>query len=102
MDWNNIVITIGTVLAVFGGIKIIADGIKAIGDLLPMAKLNDRCEKLEQRVDETEENYDRLQKVINAQSRLLIEITNHMITGNDVEALKKKCEELTDAMMEQK
>lgn len=101
MEWNNVVITIGVVLAFFGGVKIITDGIKAIGDLLPMAKLSERCEKLEHRADETDEKYEKLQKVINAQSRLLIEITNHMITGNDVEKLKQKSEELTETLLEQ-
>ena len=100
MEWENIVITVGTVLAVFGGIKIISDGIKAIGDLLPMAKLTERCDKLEQRANDTDEKFERLEEVINAQSRLLIEITNHMITGNDVDKLKEKRDELTDAIME--
>ena len=102
MDWNNIVITIGVVLATFGGIKIIADGIKAIGDLLPMAKLSERMEKLENRADESNEKYEHLQTIITAQSKLLIEMTNHMLTGNDVDKLKKKAEELTNAILEQK
>ena len=101
MDWNNIVITVGVVLAVFGGIKIVADGIKALGDLLPMAKLSERTEKLEQRADEQDEKYEHLQKIITAQSKLLVEMTNHMLTGNDKDKLKEKCEELTNAILEQ-
>lgn len=101
MEWNNIVITAGVILAFFGAITIIGNGIKVIKEWWdPVAKLAERTEILEQRADATDEKYEQLKKVINAQSKLLIEMTNHLITGNDIDKLKEKRDELTDTMVE--
>ena len=101
MEWNSIVITGGVILAFFGAITIIGNGIKVIKEWYdPMAKLTERCEKLEERADETDLKYEKLENVLNAQSRLLVEITNHLITGNDVDKLKEKRDELTNAIIE--
>ena len=103
MAWNNIVITGGVILAAFGTISIIGAGIKVIKEWIdPMAKLTDRCTALEKRADDTDEKYEQLREVINAQSKLLIEMTTHMITGNDIEKLEEKRDELTDAIIETK
>ena len=88
-------------LAFFGAVTIIGNGVKIIQEWWsPVAKLSDRTEKLEQRADATDEKYEQIKKVMNAQSRLLVEISTHLITGNDIEALKAKRDELTDAMLE--
>jgi len=101
MDWNSIVTTGGVILAFFGAVSIVAAGVKAIKEWInPVTKLTDRCSDLERRADKSDEEYDKLKKVINAQSNLLIEMTNHMITGNDVDKLKEKRDELTSAMLE--
>lgn len=101
MTWNDIMTALGTLLAFFGGATIIANGIKAIKDLIPMTKITKQVEDLEKRTNDIEQNYKQLHKVINAQSKLLIEMTTHMITGNDIEALKERRDELTDSMIEE-
>ena len=101
MEWNNIVITGGVILAFFGAVSIVGAGVKVIKEWVnPVAKLSERTDKLEQRADKTDEEYEKLKKVINAQSSLLIEMTNHMLTGNDKDKLKEKRDELTSAMLE--
>ena len=101
MEWNNIVITGGVILAFFGAVSIVGAGVKVIKEWVnPVAKLTDRCTELERRADRSDEEYEKLKKVINAQSSLLIEMTNHMLTGNDTDKLKEKRDELTSAMLE--
>jgi len=101
MAWHDIVVAAGVMLAFFGAVSVIGNGIKVIKEWWdPVAKLSERTEKLEQRADATDEKFEQIKKVINAQSRLLIEMTTHMITGNDIEKLKEKRDELTDTMME--
>lgn len=102
MAWQEIV-TAGTVLlAFFGGITIIGNGVKVIKEWInPVAKLSERTEKLEQRADETDEEYEHLKTVINSQSRLLIQMAEHMISGNDIEKLKEKRDELVNAITEE-
>ena len=100
MEWQNIVITGGVILAFFGAVSIIGSGIKVIKEWVdPVAKITERCDKLEQRADDTDVKYEKLEHVLNAQSRLLIEITNHMITGNDIDKLKEKRDELTSTII---
>lgn len=101
MEWHDVITAAGVVLAFFGAVNVIGSGIKIIREWWsPMAKQAERIEKLEERADETDKNYDALKKVLNAQSNLLIEMTTHLITGNDVDALKKKRDELTRTIME--
>lgn len=101
MEWQNIVITGGVILAFFGAVSIIGSGIKVIKEWIdPMAKLTERTDKLEQRMNAAEEKYEQLRTVINAQSKLLIEMTTHMITGNDIEKLEQKRDELTNSIID--
>jgi len=101
MAWHDITTAGVVILAFFGALSIIGGGVKVIKEWWdPMAKLSERTKKLEQRADATDEKYEQIKKVMNAQSRLLVEISTHLITGNDIEALKAKRDELTDAMLE--
>lgn len=88
------------ILAFFGAVEIVGGGVKVIKEWAnPMNKLDKRVTDLEQRADASDEQYKQLDKILNAQSKLLIEITNHMITGNDVDKLKEKRDELTDSLI---
>ena len=101
MEWHDVAITIGCVLAVFGAINVIGNAVKIIKEWTdPLAKLSERTDELERRADKTDEQYERLKNVITAQSQLRIEMTNHMISGNDIEKLKEKRDDLTRTMME--
>lgn len=101
MEWHDIVVTAGVMLAVFGGITIIGNGVKIIKEMVnPVTELQKRTETLEKRADATDAKYEQIKRVMNAQSRLLIEMSTHLITGNDIDALKERRDELTDAMIE--
>lgn len=101
MEWQHIMIAGGVLLAAFGAITVIGNGVKIIQEWInPVTKLKERTKALEERADATDEKYEKLTNIINAQSRLLIEISNHMISGNDIEKLKEKRDELTNTIIE--
>lgn len=103
MAWNDITITAGVILALFGAITIIGNGISVISNWLkPMKKIEERVTANEQDIEKIKEDDEKINHILSAQSRLLIEMTTHMITGNDIEELKRKRDELTDAIIEDK
>jgi hypothetical protein len=100
MQWADITTAGMVILAFFGAVEIVGGGVKVIKEWVnPVNKLDKRVTDLEQRGDASEEQYKQLDTILNAQSKLLIEITNHMITGNDVDKLKEKRDELTDSLI---
>lgn len=100
MEWQDVMVAAGVILAAFGGIKIISDGIHAIQGWLPVANLTKRCDDLETRVDDIDKQMERLERVMTKQSLLMVEVANHLLTGNDKDALKKKMQELQEALIE--
>ena len=48
------------------------------------------------RFKEIESNYKELKDTINQQNKLLIQIADHLITGNDVDELKRQRDKLLD------
>lgn len=100
MEWQDVMVAAGVILAAFGGIKIISDGIHAIQGWLPVANLTKRCDDLETKTNEIDKNYKHLKRILVAESALLCQISEHLITGNDIDALKKKTQELQEALLE--
>lgn len=103
MEWNNIVITCTTIIGILGGVLIILNVIKAFRELRKpqtdvTARLNMHDEYLardNQRIGRIENDTAMLLK---SQYALML----HFTTGNSVENLKKKQEELLNYLAERK
>ena len=104
-------ISINDLLQLFGMIAIIGGGMKYLVSLLdPFRKLKsevsaikDYLTKDKQRLDEGDEKMKAIDKKIERQDKALAviglavsEMINHQITGNDVDALKKRQSELDE------
>ena len=104
-------ININDLLQLFGMIAIIGGGMKYLVSLLdPFRKLKsevgaikDYLTKDKQRLDEGDEKMKAIDKKIEKQDKALAviglavsEMINHQITGNDVDALKKRQSELDE------
>lgn len=101
---DNLTITFQTVLAFFGAVAVIGGGIKLILEATtPFKQLHKRQNDMEAKLDndnkrfkEIESNYKELKDTINQQNKLLIQIADHLITGNDVDELKRQRDKLLD------
>ena len=104
-------ISINDLLQLFGMIAIIGGGMKYLVSLLdPFRKLKsevgaikDYLTKDKQRLDEGDEKMKAIDRKIERQDKALAviglavsEMINHQITGNDVDALKKRQSELDE------
>lgn len=104
---EHIHITIQTILSFFGAVAIIGGGIKIIAEATSPFKamkkrIDEQDEKLDndnRRLKEIDENYKELKATLNANSKLLIQIADHLITGNDVDKLKQKRDDLISHVM---
>ena len=89
-------ITAGQViLQIFGAIAIVGGGWHYITEWQkPKKTLAEKVKTMEDRLHNGNKRFDRIEETLNAQSILLIEISNHLITGNDKDALKEKANDL--------
>lgn len=105
---EHIVITWDTILAFFGAVAIIGGGIKVLAQLLnPFKELKDRLNKHDEMLHNDNERFkeqEKLLKEIREENRLLglsmMEIMNHMITGNDVNKLKERYQDMVEHYIE--
>lgn len=105
---ENLNITFQTILAFFGAVAIIGGGLKLIIEATtPFKKMVQRQNDMEAKLDndnkrfkEVEKNYKDLKDTINQQNKLLIQIADHLITGNDVDKLKKQRDKLLEHVIE--
>lgn len=92
---ENIEITFNTILQLFGAIAVLGGGIKIIiSALSPYRDLKERMKKTESKTQGVEQALNRIEDAQKIQGRALMELLNHMITGNDIEALKDRYDEL--------
>ena len=92
---ENIEITFNTILQLFGAIAVLGGGIKIIiSALSPYRDLKERMKKAESKTQGVEQALNRIEDAQKIQGRALMELLNHMITGNDIEALKDRYDEL--------
>lgn len=92
---ENIEITFNTILQLFGAIAVLGGGIKIIVSALsPYRDLKERMKKAESKTQGVEQALNRIEDAQKIQGRALMELLNHMITGNDIEALKDRYDEL--------
>lgn len=96
------------ILEFFGVVAIIGGGLKIIFEATkPFKALNKRMNDMDMKLDndnkrfkELEQGQKELKNTVNAQSKLLIQIADHLITGNDVDKLKKKRDELVEHVID--
>ena len=95
----NVTIAFRVMLEVFGAIAVIGTGIKFISDWVkPHKDLEKKVNVMEQNQNKDYKRLNRIEATQNAQSILLIEIANHLVTGNDKEKLKQKADDLLECI----
>lgn len=98
-QFNDAVTAFQFILQAFGAIAIIGGGWKYIADMMkPHKELEQRVEKIESNQNKDYKRLHKMEQIQNAQSILLIEIANHLITGNDKEKLKRKADDLFECI----
>ena len=98
----------GWVVSVLGAIILLANGIKAIRELLtPATAIAEKVEKLDRRdkeyavkVEEINTALGKHEQTNQAVLKALVAIVNHEIDGNGIEGLKKARDELSNSIIE--
>lgn len=94
---ENIEITFNTILQLFGAIAVLGGGIKIIVSAIsPYRDLKERMKKAETKEEGIDQSLKRIEDAQKIQGKALMELLNHIITGNDVDALKEKYDELVE------
>lgn len=96
------------ILEFFGVVAIIGGGLKIILEAItPFKRLVKRQDEMDKKLDndnkrfkEIEKNYKELKDMLNANSKLLIQLTEHILSGNDTDKLKQKRDELLEHVIE--
>lgn len=98
----------GWVVSVLGAIILLANGIKAIRELLtPATAIAEKVEKLDKRDKEYAAKFEEINAALGKQEqtnqavlKALVAIVNHEIDGNGIEGLKKARDELSNSIIE--
>lgn len=99
---ENIEITYNTILQLFGAIAIVGGGIKLIiSALSPYRDLKDKVKKQAEKIAGVESTLERIEESQRVQGKALMELLNHIITGNDIDKLKERHGELVDHYIDQ-
>lgn len=105
---NELVITIQTILAIFGGITCIVGGLSAIAKLFsPFKNLCKEVEDHNEQLKDGDKKMDRLDTAITQIEetdkiicKSLLVLLNHEITGNSIDKLKEQRDALEDFLVE--
>lgn len=96
---ENLGVTLETILAAFGAIAVIGGGWKYLMEWIrPNKELTERVTSVENKLGNDNKRLNKIEETLNAQSILLIEMSNHLITGNDTEKLKEKADDLLEVI----
>lgn len=99
---TNIEITFNTILQIFGAIAVIGGGIKIIVTAFsPYRDLKEKVKKQAEKIAGVESSLERIEESQRVQGKALMELLNHIITGNDIEKLKERHDELVDHYIDQ-
>lgn len=109
-QWEALVTTAKTLLAILGGFTCIVGGVTAITKLFsPFKKLREQVTKHETQLSEDEAERDELRASIEAVAeadkmlcKVLLNLLDHEITGNHVDKLKKVRDELETFIIDNK
>lgn len=105
---ENLETTFITLLAFFGALAVIAGGVKVIIQMFaPFKELQDKTKKHDEllandnnRFKSLDKTLERIEEGQKVQGRAMMELLNHVITGNDIDRLKKRNSELVDFFIE--
>lgn len=99
---ENIEITFNTILQLFGAIAVLGGGIKIIVSAIsPYRDLKERMKKAETKAERIDQSLKRIEDAQKIQGKALMELLNHIITGNDIDALKEKYDEMVEHYINQ-
>lgn len=99
---ENIEITYNTILQIFGAIAVIGGGIKIIITAFsPYRELKEKVKKQSEKIKGVESALERIEESQRVQGKALMELLNHIITGNDIDKLKDRHDELVDHYIDQ-
>lgn len=99
---ENIEITYNTILQIFGAIAVIGGGIKIIITAFsPYKELKAKVKKQAERIEGVESALKRIEESQRVQGRALMELLNHIITGNDIDKLKERHDALVEHYIDQ-
>ena len=99
---TNIEITYNTILQIFGAIAVIGGGIKIIVTAFsPYRDIKEKVKKQAEKIAGVESSLERIEESQRVQGKALMELLNHIITGNDIEKLKERHDELVDHYIDQ-
>lgn len=96
---QNLGVTVETILAAFGAVAVIGGGWKYIMEWIrPNKELAEQVKSVQDKLGNDNKRLNKIEQTQNAQSILLIEIANHLITGNDKDKLKQKADDLLECI----
>ena len=99
LAYEELVITVQVILQICGALAVVWGGWKCITEFLkPHKDLEQKVNTMAQNQNKEYKRLNRIEAVQNAQSILLIEIANHLVTGNDKDKLKKKADDLLECI----
>lgn len=99
---ENIEITYNTILQIFGAIAVIGGGVKIILTALsPYKDLKEKVKRQAEKIKGVESALERIEESQRVQGKALMELLNHIITGNDIEKLKERHDDLVDHYIDQ-
>lgn len=107
MDLSHLHITFQTILAFFGAVAIIGGGIKLILEATtPFKNLIKRQDSMDKKLDndnrrfqDLEKEFKEMKELLNANNKLLIQLTEHILSGNNLEKLKEKRDDLITCVL---
>ena len=86
---ENLSVTWETALAIFGGVAVIAGGVKVIANLFsPYKKLKAQTDEHDRKLEKDYQRLTDLEEENRAFARALLALLDHEITGNSVDKLK--------------
>lgn len=98
---QNIEITFTTILEFFGAIAVIGGGVKIIvSSLNPFKEVKAKVKKHDEQLEELDKSLDRIEKEQKVQGKALMVLINHIVTGNDVDKLKKVYQDMVNHYIE--
>lgn len=98
---NNIEITFTTILEFFGVLAVVGGGVRIIVSALnPFKEVNGKVKKHEEKFKEFDDSLERIEKEQKVQGKALMVLINHIVTGNDVEKLKKVYQDMVNHYIE--
>lgn len=99
---ENIEITYNTILQIFGAIAVIGGGVKIILTALsPYKDLKEKVKRQAEKIKGVESALERIEESQRVQGKALMELLNHIITGNDIDKLKERHDDLVDHYIDQ-